>query len=135
MTGSGKYGKFIRMKEIEKKERRKFTRLRIYHLAKYRLLSEPEAKTAKILTSLKDISGGGACLRTKEKLLPSDIIQLYINFPQLPEPVICKAKVAWVKKLETINQYESGLEFLEINDSLRREIMQRVDFTVKKIKP
>lgn len=134
MTGGGKCDKFIGMKEIEKSERRKFVRFHTYHLAKYRPLLDSESKTATILSSLRDIGGGGVCLRAKEKLPLSSVVQLTINFPQLPEPIICKARVVWVKRLETINQYELGLQFLEISDAWRQEIMQRIDFTFKKIR-
>ena len=117
---------------LEKKDRRKFARLNAYHLAKYRLISED--KNALILASIKDISGGGACLKTCMEITRGSVLQVYINFPQFSSPVPCLAKVAWVKKIGKTGCYELGLEFLEIEDFLRENITRRIDYAFRRSK-
>jgi len=114
------------MNMLRKEERRKFFRLNAYHLAKYRLVSENNKEELKI-TSLKDISAGGVCLRTDREIPRGSILQLYINFPQLSSPIPCLAKSTWIKKSDKKGHYEIGLEFLEIEDFLRKEIMERIE--------
>ncbi len=114
------------MNMLEKKERRKFIRLEIYHLAKYRLASEGDKSLT--IASIKDISGGGACLKVKEDIPKGSVLQLYINSPHFSSPVPCLAKVAWVKKIGKTGKYELGLEFLEMEDLLRKGIIQGIDY-------
>ncbi len=111
---------------LGKKEKRKFLRLNVYHLVKYRLVSRGGWQEA--IASIRDISAGGVCLRAEEKIVKDSIIQVSINFPHLSSPVSCSAKVVWVKKIGKANRFEMGLEFFEIEDLLRQEIAQRVDY-------
>jgi c-di-GMP-binding flagellar brake protein YcgR len=114
-------GKFI--------DKRQHPRLHVYHLAKYRLTSNPNSPL--VTAHIKDIGGGGACLCLEESLPVSTIIQLYINFPLLPQPVKSLAKVAWTRKIGKSNSYESGLQFIEIEEAYRRQIISRIE-SVKK---
>ena len=110
---------------LTKKENRKFHRLNAYHLVKYKLTSQGEWQTA--TASVGDISAGGFCLRT-EKAIPKDSILLVrINFPGLSSPISSSAKVIWVKKIGKANRFEIGLEFLEIEDLLRQEIIRHIE--------
>jgi c-di-GMP-binding flagellar brake protein YcgR len=108
------------------KENRKFIRLNAYHLVKYRLVSQKEWQAA--VASIRDISAGGVCLRAEEKIPKGSILQININFPGLSSPLSSLAKVVWVKKIGKIDRFEIGLEFFEIEDLLRKEIMQRVEY-------
>lgn len=119
---------------MSKRERRTYTRLKVHHLVKFRVISDSPEKQPLQLASIKDIGGGGACLRLSEPLPLSTQIQLYINFPQVSQPVPCLAKVVWVKKIrEKTNLYEAGLQFLEIEHVLRDEIVKRVEWVDKKM--
>lgn len=109
-------------------DKRKYPRLEMYFLAKYRLFSQPQSQQG-IITSLKNISGGGVCLYTKEYLSPASLIHLYINFPHFSQTVISLAKVVWIKERKKIKQYEVGLEFVEVDEFLREEIIKSIDFT------
>ena len=111
---------------LENKERRKFVRLNAYHLVKYRLISEQ--KQGLVIASIKDISGGGVCLSVEEELPKGSVLQVYINYPGFSAPIPCLAKVSWSKQIGKTNRYELGLEFLEIEDLLRQEIIQRIDY-------
>ncbi len=108
------------------KEKRKFFRLNAYHLVKYRLASQGEWQTA--AASIRDISAGGVCLRTEEKIAKGSILQLSINFPKLPSPVSCLGKAVWVKQIGKTNRFDIGLEFFEIEDLFRQAINQRIDY-------
>ena len=111
---------------LEKKEKRNFFRLNAYHLVKYRLVSQEEWQMA--IASIRDISAGGVRLRVDQEIPKGSMLSLRINFPKLPLPISCLAKVAWAKKLGRTNRFEIGLEFVEIEDLLRQEINQRVDY-------
>lgn len=117
---------------LRKKEKRKYPRLNAYHLVKYRLISSPQAEL--VTASIKDISGGGFCLRTEEGLPVSTGIQLFINFPQFSQPIPSLAKVVWIKKLGKSKRYELGLQFLEIEEVLRQEITKRIDYVRRRVR-
>lgn len=111
---------------LTKKEKRKFLRLNVYHLVKYKLASQKEWQVA--VASIRDISAGGVCLRTEERLVKNSILQMNINFPGFSSPLSSLAKVVWARKMGKTNHFEAGLEFFEIEDLLRLEITQRVDY-------
>ncbi len=105
--------------------KRRYPRIRIYHLVKYRQLSVPGAATE--IGGVKDISGGGACLLSDKKLAPGNLIELRINFPRISTPVLSQAKVTWVKWMPRLNQYKIGLQYLDIEENLRNEVVRRLE--------
>jgi len=107
------------------KEKRIYSRLKVYHLAKYRVLSGNQ-KGEKLVVSIKDIGGGGICLLINEDLPISSVIQVYIQFPGIREPIPCLAKIAWKKYLRNLKRYKVGAQFIEIEDIARKEIIERV---------
>lgn len=117
------------MNKLKTKERRKSARLNAYHLVKYRLLDGDGGAT---VASIRDISSGGACLVTEADIPKGSVIQLHINFPGFSSPVPCLAKAAWTRKISRPLRNEIGLQFLEIEDLLRKEISQRVDFVLRR---
>lgn len=118
---------------FKKKEKRTSPRFTIYHLAKYHHLT-PEPSGHLVTCSVKDIAGGGVCLRTEEELPVSTVIQLYINLPQFSQPVSTLAKVIWTRKLDRTNRYESGIQFLDIEGIFREVITERLDSLNKIVK-
>ena len=117
---------------LRKKEKRKFLRLNVYHLVKYRLASQKEWQRA--IASIGDISAGGVCLRAGEKIAKNSILQVSINFPGFSSPISSLAKVVWVEKIGKASRFKMGLEFFEIEDLLRQEIIQRVDCVCRRSK-
>jgi len=113
------------------KERRRYPRLDVYHLAKYRLISQPESDL--ITAHIKDIGGGGVCLLLNEEIPVNSTIQIYINFPELTQPIPCIAKIAWVKRIDKLKKYKAGVEFLEIEDIFRDIIINRIEYVREKI--
>ena len=111
---------------LTRKDKRKFLRLNAYHLVRYKLASQKDWQVG--VTSIRDISAGGVCLRSEDRIPKDAILQIRINFPKLSAPLFCSAKVVWVKKIGKVNRFEMGLEFFEIEDLLRKEIIQRIDY-------
>jgi len=111
----------------ESKERRNYYRLHAYHLAKYRLIQKSGERP--IVAAIKDIGGGGICLQTEEYLPIASIIQVYINFPKLSQPIPTLAKVVWVRRLGKKSVYEAGVEFVDIEQIFRNAIVRSVDVT------
>lgn len=116
----------------EKKQRRRYLRLNAYHLVKYRLISSSRKDESLLLSSIKNIGGGGACLHVEEYLPPLSVVQLHINFPGLSRPVPCLAKVMWIKRIGKSNRYKVGLQFLEIEEALRAEIIKHIGLAISK---
>ncbi|MDD5495835.1 MAG: PilZ domain-containing protein [Candidatus Omnitrophica bacterium] len=108
-----------------RKERRKFKRLNVYHLAKYRLISK--SNQSPIIAAIKDIGGGGICLNTEEYLPIASVIQLYVNFPKFPQAIPALAKIMWIKKIGRKNRYEAGIEFVDIEQIFRNAIVRSVE--------
>lgn len=118
-------------------DRRKFIRLKAYHLVKYRLLSKEKEQSNYIYAALKDVGAGGVCLDTEEYLPMSSLIELKINFPNVATSVFALAKVAWMKKRDKGRRYEVGAQFVEIDESMRKiidEQVKRVEHKLKKKK-
>jgi c-di-GMP-binding flagellar brake protein YcgR len=114
-----------------RKEKRRFVRLKAYQLSKYRVIYPEERKSA-ILDSIKDIGGGGVCFRIEEDLPISSILELQINVPFLAHPLRCLVKVVWTRRLGKSNKYEIGTEFVEIDESARKKIMEKIGFVKEK---
>jgi c-di-GMP-binding flagellar brake protein YcgR len=109
----------------EAKERRNYLRLDAYHLAKYRLISKSGQRP--IIAAIKDIGGGGICLQTEEYLPISSVIQVYINFPKISQPIPTLAKIVWIRKMGKRNIYEAGVEFVDIEQIFRNAIVRSVE--------
>ena len=118
----------------KKEERRKYLRLRVYHLVKYRVISENSSQTEPLLASIKDIGAGGICLVTAKPLEPCTKLELQINFPDLKKPVFTIGRVAWSKQTAKMSRYEIGVEFTDIEASIHNLIDDNVKFVYQKIK-
>lgn len=112
------------MRKIQ--EKRKYVRLKVYHLAKYRPASSEKEQAQPILVRLKDIGAGGVCLRTEEYLPVSSLIQLEINFPASDHPIFSIAKIAWIKEIGKSKRYEVGAQFVNLEESVSKIIDEQV---------
>lgn len=118
---------------MRKKERRKFIRLKAYHLVKYRVLSAEKEQPTPLFATIKDIGAGGVCLKADQSLPESSTIALEINFPKLSHPISTLAKVVWVRPLGKKSQhYEVGAQFLDMEESVRKIIEERIRFVYRK---
>ena len=118
----------------KKEERRKYLRLRVYHLVKYRVISDKPAYPRPLLASIKDIGAGGICLITEEPLPVSTNLELEINFPDMGGSILTPGRVVWLKQVAKTNRYDVGIEFTGTDESLRKRIDGNVQFVYRKLK-
>ena len=122
------------MNKIRGEERRKYLRLEVYHLVKYRVIPDKPPYPAHLLASIKDIGAGGICLITEEPLPVSTNLELQINFPDLGGVILTFGRVVWLKQVAKTNRYKVGIEFTGIEESLRKRIDGKVKFSYQKLK-
>lgn len=119
---------------MREKEKRQFIRLQAYHFVKYKSLSQGGQPGVPILATIRDISGGGLCLRTEEYLPKATLVELKINFPHIATFISAVAKVAWIKQRGKSRRYELGLQFVEIEESLRKIIDGQIKGVYERLK-
>jgi len=119
---------------MEAENKRKFIRLKAYHLVKYRLVSPDNKMSPSVLATIRDIGAGGVCLRIDERLPVSCLLELSINFPNISTSVVALAKVVWIKEINQIKRYEVGAQFVQIDDSVRLVIDKQVTRVHKRFK-
>ncbi len=117
---------------MRKEDRRRYLRLKVYHLVKYRVISDRPSRY--LLASIKDIGAGGICLSTQEPLPVSTNLELQINFPDTEKPIFTLGRTVWVKKIAKMNSYDIGVEFISIEASMRQLIDYYVRFVYSKLK-
>ena len=61
-----------------------------------------------------NISAGGIRFKTNEFISLACRLVVEINLPTIPKPIKAISKVAWIRKLPVGEQYELGIQFLEI---------------------
>ena len=115
------------------RNRRKFLRLKVYHLAKYRPLASDKEPGPYLIASIRDIGAGGICLRSEEYLPLSTLIEVRINFPNISTSVSALAKVVWIRNIKKFKFYEMGAEFVEISDSMKEDIDKQVETVFNKL--
>jgi c-di-GMP-binding flagellar brake protein YcgR len=86
------------------------------------VLEQEEARFFSTVT--KDISQGGICIRLLEKFQPGTILELNFSMQRLNKLIIAKGRIVWVRQFSVgISRiYESGIEFVSINDEDRKTI-------------
>lgn len=95
---------------------REFERLRAYYLVKYRMI-KPKISKRRVVSTLKEIAGGGLSLRTKEPLPVSGTIELQIHFRPTGKIVTALARIVMVREIKANLSYEAGVSFLPSNYS------------------
>lgn len=119
---------------MQKKEERQFGRLGAYHLVKYKAVTQEGEESAPVLATIKDIGTGGVCLRSEEYLPVSTTIELKINFPHLSTPIFALGKVIWIKQRKKGKFYEIGVQFFEIEESMRKIIDEQTKSVYRRLK-
>lgn len=112
------------MSEIEK---RRFPRLTVSIKIEYKLFEDKSAPF--LVTSTKDISAGGLCLRVFDQFEVGNILQLRFTLPGLPRFIFAKGRVVWIKELGRLGKgkaFELGIEFIEIKEEDKKQIGEYV---------
>ena len=106
------------------RKKREFVRLTVHHLLKYKTSGGKE-----ILSFARNLSAGGLRFYCKEELSQDSLVELTINFPDLPQPLKVNAKIVWVKSLKKIGGCEAGAEFIDIDEDTRKIINNKIGNT------
>lgn len=105
-------------KKLTKEQRRHFFRMPVNILIAIKKEDEEKPKQAVSI----DISGGGFCLLSRTSLNQKDIVILDFDLTNGVKAEGIKGVVKWkVKKIE--HQFEYGIEFLEIDNKLREQLI------------
>jgi len=115
---------------MKRKERRRFPRIPIHLLAKYRPQGSPASEIA-IASVSKNISLNGLMLRVKEPLAVGQNLEVEINMPVFNKSIEVKLKVVWIRPLKGTDFFDIGAKFLEISEEDRRDVLDYVNFINK----
>jgi Tfp pilus assembly protein PilZ len=75
-----------------------------------------------------NISAGGMCVLTADPLREGLVPEVSFELPEDPEPVVCKARIAWCRTSRIDpDLYEVGLAFTEMGDKDRKRVMEFVE--------
>jgi len=113
-------------------EKRRFTRLNTNVNIHYRIIKskeELEKKEAlwKEFSTTKNICGGGISFVSREELPNNSMLELTIEVPDGKDPIVCFAKVSWVKNQASKSGYEVGICFLDLTGAERVRIEHFVE--------
>lgn len=111
-------------------EKRRFVR------AKYPchiIIYAPKEHT--IYTHTEDIGGGGVRVVIEERLVISSLVGLELYIERDTKPIVCKGRVVWVVERESVYRkgfifFDTGIEFVDINESDRETIIDIVESIV-----
>lgn len=117
---------------MKDKDKRQYIRLRVHHLVKYREVLNEKTVTPFVMATIKDIGAGGICLRTDQYIPVSSMIELRINFPNVSTFLYALAKIVWVKQRNKSRRYEVGANFMEIKESMRKIIEDRIKLVYRR---
>lgn len=115
-------------------ERRKFVRLQSRLKAKCWVLGTEEP----LSSASRNIGGGGISLFTKRRLAPGTVLGVEVYFPGRLVPVRFTGEVIWSGELitsgehDTLNTYETGVQFLDITPEDRTYILKYAETAILK---
>lgn len=109
-------------------ERRTFERENCYCLVRYKTLDE-KGDSATVITSLRNISGGGLLLKFKEPHLLGARVEIKINLPMEGDSTISAlAEIVRLNTYDKAKEYWAGVRFVEIKEEDRKKIMHFIKF-------
>lgn len=106
------------------KERRRFVRLGVHHLVKYRVLDDKEVSGT--LCFARNISAGGVLFHSEVSLEPGKFVELQINFPSYPEPIKAIGKILRVLPLQMVGGFDVAVEFVNVDNDAKEFIDKRI---------
>lgn len=108
------------MKKVE--ERRKFIRLQVPVELKY--ITEGDSIRKEVTT--KDLSCEGLRFISKAEIKKGANLELNLDIPNANNPVHINGKVAWIKRLSTVDgsPFEVGIEFVKIEEDNKNTFLK-----------
>ena len=93
-------------------EKRKASRL----YEEFTVRQRPQEIQAIEVTQAKDISTGGLCILTNEKVDIGSKLNIEVNVPRSPSPYYALGEVIWLKELKDSKdkKFDMGVKFLRI---------------------
>ena len=114
-------------------ERRKYPRLNERAPVLYRAAEDTSLDyISKVASSTtKNISGGGFCFEAEVYIPPNSTLEVQINKTvdeklKAVLPIHANARVIWIRQVDT-GKYKLGLQFVEISQHHRDEILRKGD--------
>jgi c-di-GMP-binding flagellar brake protein YcgR len=95
-------------------EKRRCMRIKTHVPLKFSKLSDSPGTEGEGSVT-RNLSEGGICFRTSEFVPLAQRLILAVSIPEIMESIRAISRVAWIKKIETGNEYEVGVQFLEMN--------------------
>ena len=70
----------------------------------------------------RNLGRGGICFRASEFIPLAQRLILALSVPQIKDSIKVISKVAWIKKVEPGDEYEVGIQFLEMKKKDKESI-------------
>ncbi|MBN1405996.1 MAG: PilZ domain-containing protein [Candidatus Omnitrophica bacterium] len=102
------------------KEKRRSTRINTRVPLQFKDIQRPLETYSGTLT--KDISEGGTRFTSSEFLSIFTRLLLEVSVPSFSRPIKAISKVAWIQKQPRGNQYDVGLQFLDMTEEDRKQL-------------
>ncbi|MDD3296139.1 MAG: PilZ domain-containing protein [Candidatus Omnitrophica bacterium] len=106
---------------MKKKEKRKFARLRIHHLIKYKVIDAP-----KKLSFSRNISAGGLLFYASGPVPVGKAIELDINFPVYKKTIKAVCRIVRVRTLKKMSGFDVAAEFIDIEKDAQNFIKDKI---------
>lgn len=111
-------------------DRRRYPRVNSAMPVQYRGIRQ--GSEAAVGTIARDISNGGIRFVSNEFLSIFTRLVVEISIPSTPKPVRAISKVVWIRKRSYGEQYEVGMQFVDMSEDDRRNISHFVDKSIPK---
>lgn len=109
-------------------ERRLFTRIPLWLIVKYRLYPRNIEPSEEFREGIcKNISAGGICLATEERLEKGFILDLEIRIPALAQDIHVMGRVVWSCPQKSTGGFICGLKFIKINPKDFKDIKEIIE--------
>lgn len=102
------------------KERRRFPRVNARLPLQYKDIQRPIEIYSGTLT--KDISEGGVRFISTEFLSIFTRLLIEASIPSFSRPIKAISKVAWIRKLPYGNQYDVGIQFMDMTEEDKKHL-------------
>lgn len=111
-------------------ENRKFVRIEWPVVIKYKTIEEPRTQDQIVG---KDISESGARFIIYERLIKGTKLDLQLEVPFDPMPILAKGEVAWIKKIggENSKTFEAGVLFKCASPNDQKRLKMYIENEIK----
>ncbi|MFH1767603.1 MAG: PilZ domain-containing protein [Candidatus Omnitrophota bacterium] len=109
-------------------ERRKYPRINFIIVA----YTDSKNDSLANMSATKNISAGGLCIFVDKEVAKDTVLSLKITLPNGNPPIDAKGKVVWNRPCtmaylsKAANQFEVGIEFLDMKESDREAVAKYV---------